>query len=155
MDAPKLHRTSVGSAGSGNLIRKVEFDDIEPILEMAVRVYGNVNVSYGRAFILGNLMNPSILMVCTDRAFGCAYIHDYQFLHNTREATMEFLAAEAGAGWDAYFILKKMIEWSEEMGASEFSIRPTGEVSLDIFAKRLGFRKDLPSYSLSLERKLH
>lgn len=155
MDASKFYGTSIGANSAGDLIRKVSMEDVEAILILAAKTYGAINLAYARAFIVGNMVNSDILMLCTDKAFGCCYIHDYPFLHNTRCGTMEFLAAEEGCGWDAYFILKKMIEWSHEKGAGEFSMRSKTNVSLAPFAKRLGFEPEPLGYSLELNRVLH
>lgn len=155
MDPFKLHGASFGKTGAGNLIRRATMADVDNILELIVRVYGNINVPYTRLFIETSIENPFVLMLCTDRAFGASYVHDYPFLHNSRQAHMEFLGADSKAGWDAYFILKKMIQWGIESGAGEYFINTRDGMPLAAFAKRLHVRPCSQGYSIKFNRHLH
>lgn len=155
MDTAKFHGTSRRAASARDLIRAVTAHDIDFLLDLTVCIYGNVNVPFIRSFIENNVENPNICMLMTDRAFGVAFVSDYPFLYNTREAVMEFLAAEKSASWDAYFILKKMIEWADIMGAGEFYMRSKTKVSLEPFAKRLGFSLEPQGFALKINRRLH
>lgn len=133
------HRLVMGVSEPPSVIRVATMADMPFMVALAKEKYPNRPVEQGIPWMTDNLQSPNCLVLIGTDSVGVASISwNYGF---ERRARCDMLAARPvrGAGWEAYRMVKLMIEWAKQNGAKG-AFRLDADTGADFgpFARRLG-----------------
>lgn len=137
-------------------IRLCTPDDVEWMISIANGRYpGEFDPEQARAWVPARLKEPTMLFIRGERSFGVAHLAK-RFNSPTRvQAYLTLLYSEPGfmrsLSLEPFQLIKRMIEWGKEKGATKFWMSDISGVDLGPFAKRLGGRLAGHTYVVDLD----
>jgi len=109
------------------------------MLELAKEKYPNRDIERGVPWVEWCMGNRERLVLVGRHSFGIArveWIYGFE-----RRAGLDMLCARKGAGFEAFRMVRMMIQWAREQGAQgEFKLDADTGVDFGPFARRLGGR---------------
>lgn len=132
------------------MIRHVTIEDSDFLISLAKESYTLPFVEEAaREWIARVVAAPDeAIFIRTDNATGVSVIQRPAWAPHQLEAHMVFLVSRGnGVDMEGYKILKAMIEWAREQGASFHFGEQTG-IDFAPFAKRLGAVPDRVTYTI-------
>ena len=136
------------------MIRQATLIDIPFIMELAREKYPHRDVSKAEPWAKWCIQNPDRLVLIGPNSVGCAQV-DWIYGHECK-ARLDVLAARPGPIWEALRMLRVMINWARQKGASgSFILDANTGIDFGSFSERLGGKKvTITQYEIPLERGL-
>ena len=99
------------------------------------------------------MFKPEVAFFRTDDVWGCAMVGALMFYDAKPRGVMVFLAGRHGKAWQAVQVLREMVGWARGKGATSFTIGEDTGMRIEALAKRIGAKRDRPSFRLELTSK--
>ena len=129
-------------------IRRITVNDLPELAEIVRESYKvpfDEKAIYEWAVVA--LLNPHIIALRTDDAFGFAQVAGAPWLPAELHGSQLYIAMRPTAVWQGLKIMRMMKHWCiGAMGAVDYQFGEATGMDMSIFAKRLGAVENSPSY---------
>jgi len=133
-------------------IRRVVEADVPWLLDISMRRYpGLLDPDFVRPWVTELAKSDApILFIRTPDAYLLADLVFSTELPGRKDVHLIYLASDSPRGFQAYRLLKAMVQWSKMVGAQAVHFGSSTDVDLGPFAKRLGAKQEAPSFCLDI-----
>lgn len=132
-------------------IRRCTLLDLPDLLVIAKSCYPPFDQAKALAWAESSMMKPQTFgFFRTDDCWGCATVGALMFYDAKPRGVMLFCAGRNGKAWEAVAVMRALLEWAKAKGATSFTFGEDTGMRMEAIAKRLGAKKDRPSFKVDL-----